>query len=351
VSKVLVVHDGKRERELLLVERLVVGRDPMCDLSHDDSLLSRRHAEFATSGDEVTVRDLGSRNGLFVNGTRTAERALKPGDIVTIGPLRVRYVQTAAPISLTPDELDIDVTKVISGGGPKPPATVTAPAMVAPAFPEPEEEEEEEEDVPEDEVTRVVQAADLVPGMPDANEDDLDGAEATMLVNSSNLTGAVADVPASTPRPAAVSPGPGTLVLPTPAAPRPPDPVVREPSGFRPVTPTPVRAPASLAPPLPSEPVIINAGTLTGFVFVLLAALASVVFIASAAPLIMWRGDDSQAEGLASLLRWPVLPIIIAMATTYVVATLVNRRFVETLMALQGTESGGVDPSGGSPQG
>ena len=128
MSKVLVVHDGKRERELLLVERLVVGRDPMCDLSHDDSLLSRRHAEFSTVGDDVTVRDLGSRNGLFVNGTRTAERALKPGDIVTIGPLRVRYVQTSAPLSLTPDELDIGSTKVIAAAAPRSPATVTRAA-------------------------------------------------------------------------------------------------------------------------------------------------------------------------------------------------------------------------------
>ena len=54
MSKLLVVNDGKRERELLLVERLVVGRDPMCDLSHDDALLSRRHAEFQMIGDEVT---------------------------------------------------------------------------------------------------------------------------------------------------------------------------------------------------------------------------------------------------------------------------------------------------------
>ena len=97
---------------------------------------------------------------------------------------------------------------------------------------------------------------------------------------------------------------------------------------------------------------MIHAGALTGFVFVLLAALASVVFIASAAPLIMWQGDEAQPEGAANLLRWPVLPIIIAMATTYVVATLVNRRFLETLMTLQqGTESGGEGPPGGFPRG
>ena len=78
----------------------------------------------------------------------------------------------------------------------------------------------------------------------------------------------------------------------------------------------------------------VNAG-LSGFVFVQLAALASVVFVASAAPLIMWQGDGTLVgqRTAANLLRWPVLPIVIAVATTYVVATLVTRRFTETLIA------------------
>ena len=63
VSRKLVISDGTRERELQLIGRLVVGRDPGCDLSEDHSLLSRRHAEFVTVGASVTVRDLGSRNG------------------------------------------------------------------------------------------------------------------------------------------------------------------------------------------------------------------------------------------------------------------------------------------------
>ncbi len=112
MSRTLVVHDGKRERELSLVERLVVGRDPACDISHDDALLSRRHAEFVPAADRVTVRDLGSRNGIFVNGARTAERALEPDDVVQIGPLRVRYVVSRASAALTVDDVDIDATIV-----------------------------------------------------------------------------------------------------------------------------------------------------------------------------------------------------------------------------------------------
>jgi pSer/pThr/pTyr-binding forkhead associated (FHA) protein len=106
VSRKLLINDGTRERELQLVGRLVVGRDPSCDISHDHSLLSRRHAEFTTTGQAVTVRDLGSRNGVFVNGNRAAERTLEAGDIVQIGPLRARYVVDDAPVSITPEADD-----------------------------------------------------------------------------------------------------------------------------------------------------------------------------------------------------------------------------------------------------
>jgi pSer/pThr/pTyr-binding forkhead associated (FHA) protein len=341
VSKVLVVHDGKRERELLLVERLVVGRDPMCDLSHDDSLLSRRHAEFASSGDEVTVRDLGSRNGLFVNGTRTAERALRPGDIVTIGPLRVRYVMSSAPVSLTPDELDSGSTKVIPSALPRPATIPPAPPPVSEAVSVPVLEDIMEEDSDEEE-TRVVQVSDWMPEAAAAG-DDLDEAEATMMVPAADL----APSPTSTATSAAGATS-ATLLLATPAAsPKPaPEMLLREPGG-RAVSP----APAAAMPAATPEPVVIHAGSLNGFVFVLLAALASVVFVASAAPLIVWQGDEAAGDGMSNLLRWPVLPIIIAMATTYVVATIVNRRFLDTLMTLQqGTDAGGEAPPGDYPR-
>src|SRR5918994_4597454 len=96
-----------------LVGRLVVGRDPTCDISHDHSLLSRRHAEFVTTGNDVTVRDLGSRNGVFVNGVQAAERSLSPGDVVQIGPLRAQYVTGGAPAGISPEQLDAERTAML----------------------------------------------------------------------------------------------------------------------------------------------------------------------------------------------------------------------------------------------
>jgi hypothetical protein len=95
----LLVTDGARRREVMLVGTLVVGRDPTCDITGSDDLLSRRHAEFTTSGGRAVVRDLGSRNGVFVNAARVAEAALKTDDLVQIGSLRIQYVEDAQPIA------------------------------------------------------------------------------------------------------------------------------------------------------------------------------------------------------------------------------------------------------------
>lgn len=105
MSRRLVVDDGQRERELLLVANMVVGRDPMCDISDDNDLLSRRHAEFVVRGDSVSVRDLGSRNGVYVNGRRTADGRLRPDDQVQIGNLKLRFVEDDAPL---PTEVEDD---------------------------------------------------------------------------------------------------------------------------------------------------------------------------------------------------------------------------------------------------
>lgn len=64
----------------------LIGRSGECQLSLDDPLVSRRHAALQIRPDGVSVQDLESRNGVYVNGTRiTEERELADGDRVTIG--------------------------------------------------------------------------------------------------------------------------------------------------------------------------------------------------------------------------------------------------------------------------
>jgi transcriptional regulator of acetoin/glycerol metabolism len=64
---------------------LVLGRDGEGDGRLSGSEISRRHAELRGVGGQLHLRDLGSRNGLFVNGERCPEATLALGDVVRMG--------------------------------------------------------------------------------------------------------------------------------------------------------------------------------------------------------------------------------------------------------------------------
>lgn len=100
MSRRLIVRGGSRPRELILVDRLIVGRDPSCDIAEtSDPLLSRRHAAFEVDQADVVVRDLGSRNGILVNGAKAKTARLSDGDVVQVGHLQVKYVDELGPFT------------------------------------------------------------------------------------------------------------------------------------------------------------------------------------------------------------------------------------------------------------
>lgn len=69
---------------------LLLGRDLECDIRLDSRKISRRHCCIAQVGDQLVVRDLGSTNGLRINGIRVVEGHLKAGDELTIGNFRYK---------------------------------------------------------------------------------------------------------------------------------------------------------------------------------------------------------------------------------------------------------------------
>ncbi len=65
---------------------LVIGRDPVCDVCIDDPVASRRHARLLVEPDRVWIEDLGSRNGVHVNGTPiSGKHLLCSGDWFRVG--------------------------------------------------------------------------------------------------------------------------------------------------------------------------------------------------------------------------------------------------------------------------
>ena len=82
--------DGRTE--VLGSQGAVLGRSRESDIVIDDANVSRRHAEIRPSGASWTVRDLGSTNGIKVNGRRVdAPQSLKPGDTIELGTTRVSF--------------------------------------------------------------------------------------------------------------------------------------------------------------------------------------------------------------------------------------------------------------------
>ncbi|HEU4533139.1 MAG TPA: FHA domain-containing protein [Polyangiaceae bacterium] len=66
--------------------QFLIGRSTDCQLSVDDPLVSRRHARLLVTDEAVYVEDLGSRNGVLVDGVRIDGRyRLRDGSRVTVG--------------------------------------------------------------------------------------------------------------------------------------------------------------------------------------------------------------------------------------------------------------------------
>jgi transcriptional regulator with GAF, ATPase, and Fis domain len=64
---------------------VVIGRDPSTRIHIDGLLVSREHCLIAREAGRFTLKDLGSRNGTFVNGVPVKERVLEHGDQILVG--------------------------------------------------------------------------------------------------------------------------------------------------------------------------------------------------------------------------------------------------------------------------
>jgi pSer/pThr/pTyr-binding forkhead associated (FHA) protein len=71
---------------------LRIGRLATLEVVIDDVSISRQHAEVRRAADGWRVRDLGSRNGTFVNGTQLAgaDQLLRPNDLLQIARIALR---------------------------------------------------------------------------------------------------------------------------------------------------------------------------------------------------------------------------------------------------------------------
>ncbi|HPQ80108.1 MAG TPA: sigma 54-interacting transcriptional regulator [bacterium] len=102
----LVVVDGpSRGKKIPLNKNLTkAGKRETNDLVLLDKTVSRNHMEIEYEADSFLLRDLGSTNGTFLNGSRVKEAYLTPGDLIKIGNTTVEFVAFDEKIKIEPSE-------------------------------------------------------------------------------------------------------------------------------------------------------------------------------------------------------------------------------------------------------
>lgn len=103
--------DGTRRAFPLTKSETTLGRREDCDFRIPLADVSRKHCRIIRDQEYVRLEDLGSANGTLVNGDRTQVIVLKPGDVITIGP-----VHFVLQIDGIPADSEVELP------GPKPPS-------------------------------------------------------------------------------------------------------------------------------------------------------------------------------------------------------------------------------------
>lgn len=125
MAKIVLSLDGEIvEQRVVKAERIVLGRDPKCDLVIDSQDVSGKHAAIVTVVNDHFLEDLDSTNGTRVNGRRITRHLLENNDVVFLGPYRLKYLNAASV------GVGFDRTQIIASVKP---GVAPADTMVVPA--------------------------------------------------------------------------------------------------------------------------------------------------------------------------------------------------------------------------
>ncbi|MDP9122061.1 MAG: FHA domain-containing protein, partial [Acidobacteriota bacterium] len=119
----LIAEGGRPVLEIVPGRKIVVGRSPACDAPLRDPTISRQHAELQGTGSGLEVRDLGSTNGTFVNGTRIHQAVATAGMQVAFGKMTFdlrREPDTTSRAAVAPppfDPLDATILRQVAVRG------------------------------------------------------------------------------------------------------------------------------------------------------------------------------------------------------------------------------------------
>jgi DNA-binding NtrC family response regulator len=87
-------------------ELLRIGKAPENDVVIDHPTVSRNHLVVRRHGDRFLVQDLDSTNGTFLDGAQVREAYLRPGALLEVGDVRLRFSPQVAPVQIDPSTED-----------------------------------------------------------------------------------------------------------------------------------------------------------------------------------------------------------------------------------------------------
>jgi pSer/pThr/pTyr-binding forkhead associated (FHA) protein len=109
---VLMSPSGRATQMPVRRPTMTIGRAPRNDLVLDAARVSRFHASLSSEGPLVILRDLGSRNGTFLNGKRIELQVLANGDNIDIAGYWIRF------LALEQERVSEDQLRLLSERGP-----------------------------------------------------------------------------------------------------------------------------------------------------------------------------------------------------------------------------------------
>ena len=87
-------------------KQIVIGRSSELDMVLVEDMVSRKHARISVNGaGNISIEDLGSTNGTFVNGEKVKQALLKEGDRILIGTSILKLIQQGAGVAEVDDAM------------------------------------------------------------------------------------------------------------------------------------------------------------------------------------------------------------------------------------------------------
>ena len=110
---------------------VAIGRAAECDISVQAEEISRRHALVKPSGDGLSVEDLGSSNGTYINGRRVQQGFLNPGDELRLD--AVRFIVVAPGMEMAQQTTRLATSQAESAPAASPGMSKWVPIMLTAA--------------------------------------------------------------------------------------------------------------------------------------------------------------------------------------------------------------------------